>query len=309
MQRALLVANPSASGFTGSRYRAVSSVLREGFELETIWPESPDGSRKAAAAAAESGLDAVFAMGGDGVVHHVAAGLTHTDTALGIIPAGTTNVLSRILGIPGRPDKAAAAIARSTARPLPTARITWEGQNGTEARHALFSLGLGFDADVVDKAERRPYAKLRFGSLHYAKTTIGTVIGDYRNRPASISVSSGDERADAVALMIQVHHAYTYLGRLPLRLGTGDNGLVALACDDITIARSLRIFGGAALTGRAVAEGCTLFEDVAELTGTAEPAVLAQADGEALGRITEFSVRYEPDALTVLAPDQPLRAS
>ena len=187
MHRALLVANPSASGFTGSRYRAVSATLRQSYELETIWPESPEGSRKAAAAAAESGLDVVFAMGGDGVVHHVASGLIHTQTALGVIPAGTTNVLSRILGIPGRADKAAAAVVDSSPRFLPTARLIWSDGGEEHHRHALFSLGLGFDADVVVKAERRPYAKVRFGSLHYATTTVGTVVGDYRKKPASIS--------------------------------------------------------------------------------------------------------------------------
>lgn len=309
MQRALLVANPSASGFTGARYRAVSASLARSYDLETVWPESPEGSRKAAAAAAESGLHAVFAMGGDGVVHHVASGLIGTPTALGIIPAGTTNVLARLLSIPSRPDDAAAAISGQDAIHLPTARIEWHGPDGVRRRNALFSLGLGFDADVVTKAETRPYAKLRFGSLHYARTTIGTVLGDYRRRPPTISVSTGKRRTDAVALMIQVHHAYTYLGRMPLRLGTSDHGLVALSCAELTMLRSIRIFGGAALTGSAASPGCEVFEDVTRIEGHADPAVSAQADGESLGLVGEFSIDYEADALEVLVPAQARRAS
>lgn len=305
MQRALLVANPSASGFTGSRYRAVSVILRESYDLKTIWPESPEGSRKAAAGAAESGFDVVFAMGGDGVVHHVASGLIATDTALGVVPSGTTNVLAKILGLPSRPDKAAAAVAGASPRHLPTARIQWSTTDGEQTRHALFSLGLGFDADVVEKAERRPHAKVRFGSLHYAATTIGTVVGDYRKRPTSIAVAVGDETTHAVALMIQVHHAYTYLGRIPLRLGSAESGLAALACNDITVARSLRIVGGATFGGRASAPGCDLYENVAELHGEADPGTLAQADGEILGAVGRFSVTYDPEALSVLAPHEP----
>lgn len=309
MHRALLVANPSASGFTGSRYRAVSGSLERAYDLETVWPESPEGSRKAAGAAAESGYHAVFAMGGDGVVHHVASGLTGTDTALGIVPAGTTNVLARILGLPSRPDAAAAAIAGAEPVTLPTARIEWQGPEGVRSRHALFSLGVGFDADVVERAERRPFAKLRFGSLHYARTTIATVVRDYRKRPATISVTTGSERTDAVALMVQIHDAYTYLGRLPLRLGASEQGLVAMACAELTMTRGVRVFGRAALRGNAATPGCEVFEDVLRLEGTADPTVPAQADGEPLGPIGEFSVDYAPDALTVLVPAQERRAS
>lgn len=309
MQRALLVANPSASGFTGSRYRSVSAALRDVFELETIWPETPDGSHKAAAAAAESGFDAVIAMGGDGVVHHVAAGLIHTDTALGIIPAGTTNVLSRILGIPLKPDRAAAAIGAATPTDLAAARMSWDSADGPRVRYALFSLGFGFDADVVDRAERRPHAKVRFGSLHYTRTAFATVVGDYRRRPASISVATGQHRVDAVALMIQIHHAYTYLGRIPLRLGPIGGGLLGLACNELGLGRALRILGGASARGRVSVPGCTVLRDVDTLSGFAEPEVLAQADGEPLGPVSGFSVSYESDALKVLAPDQELRAS
>lgn len=309
MHRALLVANPSASGFTGARYRAVSASLARFYDLETVWPESPEGSRKAAGAAAQSGLHAVFAMGGDGVVHHVASGLTGTDTALGIVPAGTTNVLARILGLPSRPDAAAAAIAGAEAVTLPTARIEWETAEGMRHRHALFSLGLGFDADVVERAERRPFAKLRFGSLHYARTTIGTVVRDYRRRPPTISVATDGQRTDAVALMVQIHDAYTYLGRLPLRLGSAESGLVALTCAELTVTRGIKVFGRAAIAGDAATGGCEVFEDVVRLEGHADPAVPAQADGESLGQIGAFSVTYEPDALTVLVPAQDRRAS
>ena len=308
MQRALLVANPSASGFTGSRYRTVSGILRESYELETIWPESPAGSRKAAAAAAESGLDVVFAMGGDGVVHHVASGLIATDTSLGVVPAGTTNVLARILGLPNRADKAAALVGGARPIPLPTARVAWTTADGEQHRHALFSFGLGLDADIVEKAERFPHAKLRFGSLHYAATTVGTVVGDYRNRETSIQVSVGESMSRVVSLMIQVHHAYTYLGRIPLRLGSAVDGLAALACKDINVTRSLRIVGRATFGGRAAVPGCDLFENIAGLEGVAAPEAPAQADGEMLGPIGAFSVTYEPDALTVLAPHE-LRAS
>jgi diacylglycerol kinase (ATP) len=42
--------------------------------------------------AAQEKYDAVFAIGGDGTVGQVASGLVNTETALAVLPAGTTNV-------------------------------------------------------------------------------------------------------------------------------------------------------------------------------------------------------------------------
>ena len=109
MPTALLIANPSASQFTGGLYRQVVSALKPGFDLTTEWPISARETGITTGTAADAGVDVVFAMGGDGVAHHVANALVGSNTALGLIPSGTTNVLSRILGIPQKPLAAARA--------------------------------------------------------------------------------------------------------------------------------------------------------------------------------------------------------
>ncbi len=75
MRRLLLIANPSASGFTGAALRDVEATLGSKYEVTTAWPNGPAESRQAAADAAADGYAVVAAMGGDGVVHHVANGL------------------------------------------------------------------------------------------------------------------------------------------------------------------------------------------------------------------------------------------
>ena len=101
MPRALLITNPQA----GQRHpdtEDVATALATKYEVEmAAW--GPDQSTRAAArAAAEDGFDAVFSLGGDGTARRAAAGLLGTDTALGVLPGGTANVVARSLGIGGR---------------------------------------------------------------------------------------------------------------------------------------------------------------------------------------------------------------
>ena len=109
MRTALLMANHSASQVTGGIYRQVVATLRSEFDLTTAWPISALETGAETHRCVNEGIDVVFAMGGDGVAHHVANGLVGTETALGLIPSGTTNVLSRILGVPQKPRAAAIA--------------------------------------------------------------------------------------------------------------------------------------------------------------------------------------------------------
>lgn len=62
--------------------------------------EHPGHATELARQAAEDGYDIVVAIGGDGTVNEVGRGLTHTNTAMAIIPCGSGNGLARHLLIP-----------------------------------------------------------------------------------------------------------------------------------------------------------------------------------------------------------------
>src|SRR5680860_245983 len=108
MRTLTLLANPRASGFTGGLHRDVVTVLKQTFDVDAYWPRSGEDAIAYAKKVVSEGVDLVVPMGGDGIVHHIAnvvAGSGHT--ALGIIPAGTTNVIADILHIPTKPIEAA----------------------------------------------------------------------------------------------------------------------------------------------------------------------------------------------------------
>ena len=93
--------------------------------------------------AKESGYDAVIAVGGDGTVNEVGKALTHSSTALGIIPCGSGNGLARHLMLPMDMVKAVEVINAFAIHDLDYGVI-----NGIPF---FCTCGMGFDAFISMK--------------------------------------------------------------------------------------------------------------------------------------------------------------
>lgn len=305
MRSLLLLANPAASGLTGGMHREVVQVLASSYEVRTSWPESGEETRSRAAEAAAAGTDLVAAFGGDGVVHHAANGLANTGTVLGIIPAGTTNVLARILGIPPDPRAAASLLCGEhaiTALPLISALV--EGAGGRSAFLATFAAGVGYDAEVVRRAELEPFRKYRLGWLHYARSAVIVLWSEYRHRLPNLRISDGTRRADAVAALAQVHWPYTYFGSLPLSItDRPPHGLAVLAMETLPARRIPGLLAMIILRKRLDRlRGLQVWDGVARVTIEADPPAPVQADGEPLGEATHIELRAAPGALRIAVP-------
>jgi len=303
MRRGLLIANPSASRFTGANFRRVRDVLSESFDLEVDWPHDAGETQSRSREAAVDGFAAVFAMGGDGVVHHAANGLVGTATALGIIPSGTTNVLARIIGLPSKPHRAAAAQVELS--PVPTRLALIEPLDGSAPMYATFAVGVGFDAAVVELAERRPHSKVSLGGLHFATTAVSRLLSEWRSRVANLRVDCDGDRMDAVALLAQVHRPYTYFGRVPLHITSAPVvGMAAAAAGNLEIHRAGEMLGRAVLH-RSFPDrlGMKVWTGFQELVVEADPAAPYQADGELLGITSGVKITPAEDAILVLRAD------
>jgi diacylglycerol kinase family enzyme len=307
MRTAVLIANPSASQFTGGLFRQVVTSLTGHFELETQWPVSGRDTLRHTRKMAAAGVDVVFAMGGDGVAHNVANGLIGSNTALGLIPAGTTNVLTRILGVPMNPRKAAEAAGTYAALPTRVARVRAHTDVGEIDMYATFSVGVGFDAAVVEAAEKRPYAKLRFGGVYYATTAIGRLTHDWRAKLANLRVEAQGESFDAVAALTQVHSPYTYFGRVPLHITKEPTiGLATIAVNNLGFANASGLLTRAVLRREHTERsGTHLWTDYDRITMAVDPPAPLQADGELLGTASHITIEPVEDGLTVLRPHEP----
>jgi diacylglycerol kinase (ATP) len=113
VRRAVLIHNPVA----GTRKRStllgnLKTILRDGgVEVELAPTSGPGAATEIARDVAASGsADTVLALGGDGTAREAAKGLLGTEVALAPLPGGTTNVVTRALGLPINPEKAAKAL-------------------------------------------------------------------------------------------------------------------------------------------------------------------------------------------------------
>ena len=301
MRRLALIANPMASGFTAALHRDVMQILGRTHDVTAVWPTGPGEARAAAARAASEQYDVVAAMGGDGVAHQAANGVLGTPTALGVVPAGTTNVLRRILHLPPKARDAAEAIAEAEgSRPLRVAAVT--GDERLDDRHfvATFAVGIGLDAEIIRESERRPLRKVGFGALHYARSATKVAVSGHRHRLPYLRVRSGNRWADAVAVLVQVHDTLTYLGRYPLRVGSG-SGLTAVVVERATPTRLIRVVAGA-LRGGDVSRirGVHVWQDIDSISVDADPPGWFEADGELLGTTTTLQVEASPHRLLVV---------
>src|SRR5688572_10486300 len=101
MRTAVIVYNPTAGRFSVKPFikSAVKELESAGWNVDAAESKSGEHIIELAKQAATEKKDAVFAVGGDGTIGNVVNGLVGSETALGVLPAGTANVWSIELGL------------------------------------------------------------------------------------------------------------------------------------------------------------------------------------------------------------------
>jgi diacylglycerol kinase (ATP) len=148
LSRIVAVINPrSGAGLDPQsavkRTALVRDVLaRHGLGGEILVTERGGHGRELAAAAVASGADLVVVWGGDGTVNEVGSALVGSNTALGLVPAGSGNGLAASLCVPFEPVAALERILSTAPRPVDV---------GFLAEQPFFNIaGIGLDAHIAD---------------------------------------------------------------------------------------------------------------------------------------------------------------
>ena len=173
--RAGIVVNPSKFAHLDEhavrrRQAYTAAVFRSHGWEDPLWLETTPVERGAEQAreALAAGVDIVLAVGGDGTVRAVAEAMTGTGVPMGLLPAGTGNLLARNLDVP-HADLAAALdlvfSAPDTAVDVGWLTVDRTGSDPDPEQHLfLVMAGLGFDAAVMAGVEDRLKRHLGYGA-------------------------------------------------------------------------------------------------------------------------------------------------
>lgn len=155
MKDCCFIVNPFARRVMRSRLAHALEPAADGAKI--VFTKAAGDATRLARMAAADGFQTVVAVGGDGTVNEVLAGIAGSDVRLGVIPAGTMNVFARELGLPTSWQMALERIKTGREQALD---LAWA--NG---RPFVQLAGVGFDADVVENVTSED--KRALGALAY----------------------------------------------------------------------------------------------------------------------------------------------
>jgi diacylglycerol kinase family enzyme len=274
---------------TSVRERDVlAHALASDATLEVAETEHRGHAAAIACRAMRNGTDVVVALGGDGTINEVVNGLltdgVHAGVpALGIVPAGSTNVFARALGLPNDPIEATGALLEAlragSRRPVSLGRV--------EDRWFAFAAGIGFDAAIVEGVERHRRRGKRSTHALYARVAVREYFHTDRRHPAvHVELPDGTTYDDIHFVIVANADPWTYVGNRPLHPTPEvdfDTGLAMYARRRMGMWGVLysmwRMSGGHPRVG---SRGAELVHDLAGLTIRADIALPVQVDGDYL---------------------------
>lgn len=302
MADTLLIYNPAAGKFSARPF--VGSVIRvirdAGWRVEVAETINVRHATQLARQAASENFRAVFAVGGDGTVGQVAAGLIGSQTALGVLPAGTANVWAREIGLNAFNWTHLGAL-KENARILADAPIYAVDLGLCNDQPFLMWAGIGLDALTVHKLEPRRRFEKYLAVPHYFATAVwSAAIWHGMN----LQVWAEDKRVEGHYLLAVVSNIRHYLGGIAeispqAYLDDGEMDLWLLSGDNL--ADAFRHFF-AISAGRHVTSDqarCLTFRSARI---ESETPFSLQMDGEPMLGGQQVTITVAPQALRVLMP-------
>ncbi|MDP4662971.1 MAG: hypothetical protein NWQ55_11925 [Salibacteraceae bacterium] len=137
----LFVVNPKSGTGLSQTFLEHIKTIKHQQAFEVIVSKSSEHSVSIAKNAASNGFSAVIAVGGDGSVHEIGLELIHSNVALGIIPTGSGNGVSRHLGISNDVKAATKQMLSGSFKYIDTIKAN--------EHRAIGFCGIGIDAHVA----------------------------------------------------------------------------------------------------------------------------------------------------------------
>lgn len=307
----LLIYNPAAGRprRRGQVNDAVAELRAAGWSVDLAETVGADSATQFAHQAVDGGYATVVVIGGDGTVNQVVNGLLQARRdhavlpALGILPAGTANVLARDLGLPV-PGRGQAATIPAAARVLTQSRIApidiGVARNAQRERYFACWAGIGLDAAITADVMANPQAKRRFGSLYFVTNLLARLPGIQTAPIYRVSVD-GElwEGKGILAVASNIQHYAGVLDMAPRALL--NDGLL-----DVTFFHGITLWNGASTLARLLAsrhpsDPNVRYAQAKEVVVDAERPQPVHVDAEPFD-VTPVTISVLPRVLPLLVP-------
>jgi diacylglycerol kinase (ATP) len=265
----------------------------------TLWLETSaeDPGRAMTRQAVEEKVDLVIGAGGDGTIRYVADGLANSGIPLGLVPAGTGNLLARNLDLPLEEVDAIEVALGGQLRPIDLVKITVDDR---PAEHFAVMAGIGIDAMIMNETDED--LKDKVGSAAYF-VAAGKALG---RLPIRLTVQLDNNRpVRRHAMLCVIGNVGTLRGNLTLIPGASpDDGLL-----DLYIASPHRFRHWAKLALRLITRRPKKDDQVDQRTGKTVRIKIHgkdnyQLDGDVVGESTTLFAEIQPGALAICVPAQ-----
>lgn len=303
--RIQLVVNESASSVTPRARVVIQKALAADHELRVSDTSRRGHATRLAMAAAREDFDAVVVLGGDGTLNEAVNGLAGTETKLGVLPGGSTNVFARTIGMTNDPIEATGELMQAMAQDS----LRTLGLGHVNGRYFVFHAGMGFDAAVVAEVEKRGALKRYAGHPLFVYAGLITWFRRYdRVHPAlRVELDDGTVIDDAFMTVVLNTNPYTFLGNRRLNLApeaTFERGMA------VVVIRTMKALPIARMLLSALGSGARLRRfkgivhraDIDSLRIVGHRPFPYQLDGDYLGDVSTLEFRHDPRSLQVYVP-------
>ncbi|MFT4263756.1 MAG: YegS/Rv2252/BmrU family lipid kinase [Nocardioides sp.] len=254
-----------------------------------------DSGTGQAAQAAIDGASLVLVCGGDGTVREVCAELAGTGIPVGVIPAGTGNLLARNLSLPLYLRSAIDTAFNGQDHAIDMVEVSGDNM---EPSHFLVMAGMGFDAAIMEGANEA--IKARIGWFAYVLSGLKALM--FPAVKVEISIDGG-EFTKHRARTIVVGNVGTLTGGMPLIPDAAiDDGLL-----DVVLLHPQRFLSWLPLAFRILTKRPHIDDTINRFTGRevvirADRETPRQLDGDSVGPGRELTMRNIHGRLLVRVP-------
>jgi diacylglycerol kinase family enzyme len=298
----LLVWNPVSTEVTAETVGSVLVETAARLEVVAMHTLAPGDAERLGGVAVEQGFEAVFVLGGDGTANEVVNGVGDR-LPIGVLPAGGTSVLPRVLGLPRDLGEAVTRLCDALEEGS-TRSVTLGTVN---ERRFTFAAGIGIDAEIVRRIDERGRGgesadeAARPGDLWFVREAIGVLLEGEFAEPSMRVEAPGEPELSAATVFVANCSPWSFAGPVPLDIApeaSFEGGLDLVVVESVE-ARSAtaRV---ASLLRRGGGEGVHRLHDLERATVRCERPMPVQVDGELLGEFDVIELGVVRDAARLL---------